>query len=91
MSEEWTEWKLHDGRGCPCEGQYVQTEDGEGALREHIANGLYEGGGAGIVISMWDWEACRKFHRWDQRVVRYRIRKPRGMEILEKILEEELV
>jgi hypothetical protein len=75
MSEEWSDWIEHDGRGCPCVGMWVQAVMDSGKLREGIAGG--EGGRS------WTWELADK--AFIARLIRYRIRKPRGLTMLEEI------
>lgn len=87
--EEWGPWIEHDGRGCPCVGEMVhvvvRSEDGrdpksggwKGAYTElnpWEAIGVAENGGS------WCWN-----HGWHP-VDRYRIRKPKGLKILEELL-----
>lgn len=76
MSEEWGPWIEHDGRGCPCLGMYVRIEWPDGEFLDGIAgsNGGYS----------WDWSNSD----WADPVIRYRIRKPRGLEALQKIARE---
>lgn len=81
MSEEWSEWFLHDGRGCPCVGQMVQfylrgNKTGKIWLSGRIVIAGSEGG------ESWDWRNKHVSH-----IIRYRIRKPKGLTILEGLLE----
>jgi hypothetical protein len=79
MSEEWSEWFLHDGRGCPCVGGFVHTisERETGRFFERRLIAAQNGG------KSWDWSNYPKYTR----VIRYRIRKPKGLTILEGLLE----
>lgn len=83
MSEEWGPWIEHDGRGCPCEGAFVESETADGEVLRHTAMGHF--GGIGNPVNCWDWKECytRGVPHW--RLLRYRIRKPRGLSILEEI------
>lgn len=85
VSEEWGPWIEHDGKGCPCEGMWVRAEYADGEVSEHIAMG-YLWPGEGQVVNCWDWGECAICDCLDWRVIRYRIRKPRGMVILEALL-----
>lgn len=96
---EWGPWIDHDGKGCPVVGKYIQVEaqsttgkwaksdlmiscDGYKALFEYMCR---KGEPA------WDWEHFGKVSKSGQRVpriIRYRVRKPKGMEMLDKILRD---
>lgn len=76
MSEEWGPWQAHDGKGCPCLGKFVHLVDDEGAEWRGVAGAL---GG-----ESWNWAN----RGWVYVVVRYRIKKPRGLTILEERLRE---
>ena len=93
MTEEWGPWIEHDGKGCPLPNgmQYSMVfEDGDEAeLRrgECIARTSKMGFsicdyGEGAWEPSWLWEEpyCK--------VIRYRIRKPRGMAILKQLLAD---
>lgn len=73
----------HDGKGCPCVGEYVQCERANLGILEVIAgaecisHGLDPNGWG----SAWVW---REYHRYSD-VIRYRIRKPKGLTLLEEI------
>lgn len=84
MSDEWGPWIEHDGNGCPCVGEYVQAE------------GVYPGGSRrvqeGIARDTWSWHDANFGTTHPKggvtgRVVRYRIRKPRGLTILQEMIE----
>lgn len=92
QQDQWGPWILHDGKGCPCVGMYVHVER---------ANGDYTYGIAGVTrydcivspeyyeiseddTSWWDW---RESEPQFGEVIRYRIRKPRGMTILEQLVK----
>lgn len=90
MREEWGPWIEHDGSGCPCVGMYAQWVWDNGVIREGIAGisrvnpitGEVLGARKGCGPNVWDW-ATKPIRR----AIRYRIRKPRGMTILESLLE----
>lgn len=85
MSDEWGPWIEHDGRGCPVPtGTVVQGVGRDGSVEVWAAgmvaihpNGLRDG---------WSWRGSHFEHPLD--VMRYRIRKPRGLLILESLLAD---
>ena len=96
MSEEWGPWIEHDGSGCPCLGAYVQT------VRAHKFGRFGPGGsvvplGNGTALvegwirepANWDWSMFGKTlpnGTVATKVLSYRIRKPKGLTILEGLL-----
>jgi len=71
---EWGPWIDHDGKGCPCVGEFG-----------HV---IYDTGHEFVCIiegtpAIWDLDVPSK-----HRAIRYRIRKPKGMAILNAILRE---
>lgn len=91
MSKEWGDWQIHDGKGCPCVGQFVESESREGVVLQHIAGGYFPSAGVpvALLIDAWDWSDWR----WNifgdgNQVIRYRIRRPRGLTILEELIAE---
>lgn len=78
--EEWGPWIEHDGKGCPCLGMWVHCvfmmRSGDTSELQGIAGAL---GGRS-----WDW----KNKGFAARIIRYRIRRPRGMEVLDQILAD---
>jgi hypothetical protein len=89
MTDEWGPWIEHDGTGCPVPvGTKVMVEDYVGCVRETIA-GCYKKrkyvgphGQENSRISAWIWVSPRK-----KSIIRYRVRKPRGLSILQSIAE----
>ena len=85
---EWGGWVLHDGKGCPVNGMYIRV------VGETVDGDLFEQEGwcRNIDLTAWDWSNFGKWddkHNWiTSRVLRYRIRKPRGLQILEEQLAE---
>lgn len=73
MSEEWGPWIEHDGKGCPCVGMYAERIHDRG----DVVIGVVLRGGR-------SWEWAPGFTR----VIRYRIRKPRGLTILENLIAD---
>ena len=83
MSEEWGQWIEHDGNGCPCVGMWVQAQFRN--VRAHFSHGNFSGGvweGRAKGITNWTWPDPRG------EVIRYRIRKPRGLTILENLIAD---
>ena len=77
MTDEWGPWIEHDGKGCPCVGEYVLCEYQNGKTWPPcIATGS---------IEAWDHSYMPFVYL---KVIRYRIRKPRGMVILENLLAD---
>ena len=78
--EQWGPWIDHDGKGCPCVGEYVNVIFDEGSPKE------IEGSVKGLPAP-WNWHLPRLPKAWGK-VIRYRIRKPKGLTMLECILAE---
>lgn len=77
--EQWGPWIEHDGSGCPCVGQYVQVKFDDD--RPDVFGFSY-----GVLDETSGWlleNACRVAV-----FIRYRIRKPKGLTILQDILRE---
>ena len=80
MTESWEPWVQHDGRGCPVPaGTIVEVvcEDRFGYRRHEV------GRTDGSSYSSWDWS----FYPELQKILRYRKKKPRGMQILREAIE----
>lgn len=78
----WTDWIEHDGKGCPCVGWWVDTR----------ANRPGRCVNTGVVTDAKEYLAVGKLRSWSRSnhpyfvmVVKYRIRKPKGAEMLERI------
>ena len=85
--DEWGPWITHDGKGCPCVGQYVNSVSKNNEERFHIAHGLViKGYGAGV--DCWVALECICAGEPSFAVVRYRIRKPLGLIMLEAIARD---
>jgi hypothetical protein len=81
--DEWGPWIEHDGRGCPVpNGTIVQV------FEQCAALGLI---GPNVGVSMsgnsWIWQNFPEFTK----VICYRVRKPRGMAILEQAIQSQEV
>ena len=90
MSEEWGPWIEHDGKPAPyLAGFWVEGDEQVGRLM-----------GGGDLAATWvtreQWRVTDGLGRsWDwsnwplyTRILRYRIRKPRGMTILEELIAD---
>lgn len=95
MSDEWGPWIEHDGKGCPCLGAWAQTErlgvngrwaDGADVISSRGNRALIEG--RILHPENWDWSKFGQVAHGQRvsKVLRYRIRKPRGLTILEGLL-----
>lgn len=86
MSDEWGPWTEHDGKGMPAEvvGRFThRIHDCGDCLRDGF-------GISGFAPENWDWSKVGMSVRTGgiaTRIIRYRIRKPRGLTILEGLLE----
>ena len=78
--EEFGPWIEHDGKGCPCVGQFVRSVERGGRMDDHIAGGVGDG-----LSRQWDWGSGIPK---SMQIIRYRIRKPKGLTILTDILRE---
>ncbi len=81
---EWGPWIEHDGKGCPVPvGTYLHLVSKCGFHQHGYVKRLKPGCG----YFFWDWVIAKWGH--DKHcIVRYRIRKPRGLQILEERLAE---
>lgn len=84
---EWGPWIEHDGKGCPCKGFTVESVDGEGEALIHVAGQFLEEG-IGDVVDCWNIYECVAMEVEGWAIRKYRIRKPSGMTLLEKIVEK---
>lgn len=85
MSEEWGPWIEHDGKGCPVPfGTFLHVVTIGG--KEQIGP-LREEGASGVTYFEWQ-EVIRYQGRDDNCIIRYRIRKPKGLTILENLISE---
>ncbi|KHQ51115.1 hypothetical protein [Mameliella alba] len=70
---EWGPWIEHNGKGCPLpDWQIVEAVDVEGEFYEADR----------VDTLCWDHDCGTPVLWW---IIRYRIRKPRGLTILEEI------
>ena len=84
MSDEWGPWIEHDGKGCPCVGMYVHRI--YDVIARDAQDGCFKNEKIGRVTNQrsrsWIWTVGYA------RVIRYRIRKPRGLTILENLIAD---
>ena len=86
MSDEWGDWHAHDGNRCPLpDGTYVQAVEADDGSFEGIVEKRPTRFGE---VNVWDWADCAAQSVWEYRVIAYRIRKPRGLVILETLLAD---
>lgn len=78
MSDEWGPWIEHDGKECPVSnGVFVHViyRAGIDVMAHVSANGRV------VDANPWIWKWC------PADIIRYRIRKPRGLIILQQLVE----
>jgi len=85
--ENWGPWVTHDGKGCPCVGDYVNSVSAGGEEFYHIAHGMLAEGD-GLCVDCWVAAECLVVGKPDWAVTRYRIRKPLGLTMLEAIARD---
>lgn len=93
----WTPWIEHDGRGCPCVGRVVTVEFGHPVYFRNNGVGtgargtvkvcVASGGGSWIYGDPDDMSTWSPTARGGRAVpiIRYRIRKPKGLTMLEEV------
>ncbi len=81
---EWSDWIGHDGGPCPVPiGAYVQS-------KQHGRRGVFDGLGGLLTPAL---AACPAWVMPDHlgpwaKIIAYRIRKPRGLTILENLIAD---
>ena len=80
---EWGPWIEHDGKGCPCVGQYVHALGNYGTEWFGIAGSQCVDPNS--PPSAWVNEYYPGYD--DDFIIRYRIRKHRAMKLLQSIAE----
>lgn len=85
---DWGPWVDHDGKGCPCMGEWVQGQHGDGRIDTWKAGTAWCTGrqvtGAAFgpvdhVTSCWSWAVPGNMVHPGHHVIRYRLRKPRAL------------
>ena len=77
---EWGPRIEHDGKGCPCNGEFVHAVFDKGFPVETFS--LLNTPGDRLA---WYWDKPR--YPIPGKIIRYRIRKPRAMKLLQSIVE----
>ena len=88
--DDWEPWVEHDGKGCPdsIAGKWIQV------VAEHGPKGILAGqietqeGVADPCHAEWDWKnfgILAPIGVYVARILRYRVRKPKGLELLRAI------
>ena len=86
MADEWGPRIEHDGRGCPLPpGTYVWIKCVDGEEAEGIVCTTFT---MPNVINVWDFDACMRGGNPDWVCSHYRIRKPRGLSVLENLMAD---
>ena len=85
-NEEWGPWIEHDGKGCPVVGQYIQCETDRDIhkMPDHVR--LLKSRLVEYIPRKTDsasWIGKAGFAQ----VLRYRVRKPKGLTMLEQLLQ----
>lgn len=84
MSDEWGPWVEHIPGPCPLiVGQFVEVIEIGRLLKKRRRCGRV----SSATVSSPAWFECSPFGRFEQ-VLRYRIRKPRGLTILENLIAD---
>jgi len=81
MSEQWTDWTDHDGKGFPADlvnGMYVASRHDNGKYIEAV----YDGDGK-MFSGSWDWSNYPTYTK----ILRYRIRKPDALQQMIELAE----
>ncbi len=101
--EEWGPWIDHDGMGCPCAGRVVMWEihyakpvgkiipKSTNTLISHERDKAILCGIASKEGYAWNWANYNKRTPEGKligMIVRYRMKKPLGLKILERLLED---
>lgn len=80
MSEEWTKWQDHDGKGCPCPGMWVMAEFSCGDVEEGLAS-------SHGLSWVWDDPDPYAWNNGVHQIIRYRIRRPKALQQLIHMVE----
>lgn len=86
--EEWGPWVEHDGKKCPVIGQYVQCETDRDVKRvlcdaTIISPRVLETIPRTGTGKSWLWSEDKRFAK----IVRYRVKKPKGLKMLEQLIQ----
>lgn len=86
MSEQWTEWRDHDGKGVPAELKVGMQFEAEGLFPDDGPDeyeGVFTGECYNLNGGCWNWENRLIYCR----AIRYRIRKPDALQQLIEMVE----
>ena len=88
MREEWGPWIEHDGKGCPCVGEYAHLIFDRKIIRMCAPGMIKVSDNAVMGIVDGDGPEWGEFSFLPTcKVLRYRIRRPRGLTILQDLIE----
>ena len=88
MGEQWGPWIEHDGKGCPVYGMSVEAQiyGEENRHSNRIGRKTdFQTLDSSSKVSAWVWFFDAPTHG---KVTRYRIRKPRGLTMLEGLIAD---
>ena len=80
--DEWGPWIEHDGKGCPCVGMWIEVT----SHFNRIGTDVRTESGIPMINGFSKWDIL--IDGWCPAVIRYRIRKPKGLQLLTDILRE---
>ena len=82
MTPEWSDWHQHNAQGCPSWliGEWIEVE-GHNRAWGNIERAQYQCTGKG---DLW----FRRHVDHGPNIIRFRVRKPRGLVVLEKVLAD---
>lgn len=84
---EWSEWRDHDGKGCPVVGAIVEAAHG-GIPNEVFTAGAHTSYGIlRPTHSRWHWARPENLLPAEFYILRYRVRKPRALRDLIELVE----
>lgn len=91
--EEWGEWQDHSGWGCPLPNGTVAEAEAEWRGTTYRQIGVVGDGCKGAVTSTtytpWAWRYLpERLWRMNACIVRYRVKKPKSLTILEEIIAD---
>lgn len=84
QNDEWGPWIMHDGGDCPLQnGTIVQAKTADNMVFQGRVDHTIDL--PKYVVNSWIWAECEAAKRPEWRVIRYRVRRPKGLTILEEI------
>jgi len=86
MAEEWGPWITHNGMPHPLPGgTLVIVQHLDGLVTEAVTKGRPP---LPDEVDCWDWSDCEAKRCREAKIIRYRIRRPRGLTILQDLIEQ---